>query len=33
MDELKENLADVLNVDVSTLTDSFGEAVLNSEDL
>ena len=33
MDELKDNLADILNVDVSTLTDDFAEATLESEDL
>lgn len=33
MDELKDDLADILGVDASTLTDTFGEAALNSEDL
>jgi hypothetical protein len=33
MDSLKTDLADILNVDITTLTDDFGEAVLESEDL
>ena len=33
LDDLKDNLADILNVDISTLTDEFALAALNSEDL
>lgn len=33
MDELKDDLADILGVDASTLTDTFGEAALDSKDL
>ena len=33
MDDLKTDLADVLNIDSSILTDTFAETTLNSEDL
>jgi len=33
MDAFKTDLADVLNVDITTLTDSFAKTVLSSEDL